>query len=191
MAAQAFAVNPIPQVVGPVKPQAVVPGSAEFTLTVYGANFVSGAVVNWNGQPRSTKFISARELRAQILASDVAKPTAGYITVTNPPTGGGKSSSSYAIVEVHQPTKTIVPGGMHHYGQQPDGEVFALVAADFNGDGVLDLVRGDAGNKVRILLGNGDGSFHFGSLVSRQYEAQTGIAFGDVNGDGQPRCNFS
>jgi hypothetical protein len=178
-------------VVGPVKPQAVVPGSAEFTLTVYGANFVSGAVVNWNGQPRSTKFISARELQAQILASDVAKPTAGYITVTNPPTGGGKSSSSYAIVEVHQPTKTIVPGGMHHYGQQPDGEVFALVAADFNGDGVLDLVRGDAGNKVRILLGNGDGSFHFGSLVSRQYEAQTGIAFGDVNGDGQPRCNFS
>jgi hypothetical protein len=55
LAARAFADNPIPQVVGPVKPQAVAPGSAEFTLTVYGANFVSGAVVNWNAkhdQPR-------------------------------------------------------------------------------------------------------------------------------------------
>jgi len=107
--APAFAGNPVPQVVGPVKPQAVAPGSSEFTLTVYGANFVSGAVVTWNGDARSTTFISARELQAQILVSDVAKPTAGYITVTNPPPGGGVSSSSYSLVEVHKPTKTIVP----------------------------------------------------------------------------------
>lgn len=105
--ASAFADNPVPQVVAPVKPQAVVPGSGGFTLTVYGANFVSGAVVNWNGQARSTTFISARELQAQILASDIVKPMAGYITVTNPPPGGGKSSSGYGLVEVHKPTKTI------------------------------------------------------------------------------------
>ena len=108
LAASAFANNPIPTVVGPVVPQAVVPGSGAFTLKVYGANFVSGAVVNWNRSPRSTTFISARELQAQVLASDVAKPTAGYITVTNPPPGGGVSSASYAIVEVHRPTATIV-----------------------------------------------------------------------------------
>ena len=62
----ASAANPIPQVVGPPVPQAVVPGSGAFTLAVYGANFVSGAVVNWNRSPRSTTFISARELQAQI-----------------------------------------------------------------------------------------------------------------------------
>jgi hypothetical protein len=27
-------------------------GRRDFTLTVYGANFVEGAVVNWNGSPR-------------------------------------------------------------------------------------------------------------------------------------------
>src|SRR5579863_10096430 len=106
--ASAFANNPIPTVVGPVVPQAVVPGSGAFTLKVYGANFVSGAVVNWNRSPRSTTFISARELQAQILASDVATAAAGYITVTNPPPGGGVSSAGYAIVEVHKPTKTMV-----------------------------------------------------------------------------------
>jgi FG-GAP-like repeat len=184
LSAFATANNPIPQVVGPPVPQAVVPGSGAFTLTVYGANFVSGASVNWNRQPRITTYISARELQAKILASDVANPTAGYITVTNPPPGGGISSSSYGLVEVHTPTKTIVPGSNRHYGQQPDGQVFALVAADFNGDGVLDLLRGDAGDKLRILLGDGDGNFHFGSLISHRYDPETGIAFGDFNADG-------
>ena len=54
--AVAFAQNPVPQIVGPVKPMTVAPGSGAFTLTVYGANFVSGAVVNWNTslvRPRS------------------------------------------------------------------------------------------------------------------------------------------
>jgi hypothetical protein len=184
LSALAAANNPIPQVVGPPVPQAVVPGSGAFMLIVYGANFVQGATVNWNRQPRTTTFISARELQAQILASDVASPTAGYITVTNPPPGGGVSSASYGLVEVHTPTKTIVPGSNRHYGQQPDGQVFALVAADFNGDGVLDLVRGDAGDKLRILLGDGDGNFHFGSLISHRYDPETGIAFGDFNADG-------
>ena len=100
----AHAQNPIPQIVGPVKPGAVSPGTGPFTLSVYGANFVPGALVNWNGQPRSTAFVSARELQAQILATDVVKPTAGVITVTNPEPGGRNSSSSYAQVEVHDPT---------------------------------------------------------------------------------------
>jgi hypothetical protein len=94
-----FAQNPVPQIVGPVKPMAVAPGGGGFTVTVYGANFVPGAVVNWNYQPRSTTFVSAHELQAQILATDIVKNTAGLISVTNPPgrrqfqcrlgTGGG------------------------------------------------------------------------------------------------------
>jgi len=44
-------------------------GRGDFTLSVYGANFVDGAVVNWNGSPRSTTFVSDRELRAKILAA--------------------------------------------------------------------------------------------------------------------------
>jgi hypothetical protein len=71
--------------------------------------------VNWNGSTRSTTFVSARELQAKVLAADVAKPMAGFIPVANPAPGGGPSSSSYAIVEVHTPTETVAPGAPHYY----------------------------------------------------------------------------
>jgi hypothetical protein len=154
-AATALAANPIPQVVGPPKPQEVKPGSGAFTLTVYGANFVSGAVVNWNHSPRSTTFVSARELQAQILASDVAKPTAGYITVTNPPPGGGVSSSSFALVEVHTPTATIVAKKPHVHFKGNGALVLHL--ADFNNDGILDFAA-EYGSEIAVRLGNGDGT---------------------------------
>jgi hypothetical protein len=48
--AVAYAGNPVPTVTGPVHPQVVIPGRDDFILTVYGANFVSAAVVNWNGK---------------------------------------------------------------------------------------------------------------------------------------------
>jgi hypothetical protein len=60
-AAVALAQNPVPQIVGPVEPDAVAPGSGAFSLNVYGANFVPGAVVNWNRQPRTTTFVSAHQ----------------------------------------------------------------------------------------------------------------------------------
>ena len=176
----AFAVNPVPTVVGPVKPQAVVPGSSGFTLTVYGANFVSGAVVNWNRKPRTTTFISPRELHAKILATDVATATAGYITVTNPPPGGGVSSSSYTTVEVHKPTKTINAGQPLQYLNGTIADY--MVAADFTNDGKLDLVTGT--NVLDFSHGNGDGTFQPPHAIAKNYFGGAGIAFGDFNGDG-------
>jgi hypothetical protein len=186
--ASAFANNPIPTVVGPPVPQAVVPGSGEFTLTVYGANFVSGAVVNWNRSPRSTTFISARELKAQILASDMATATAGYVTVTNPPPGGGVSSSSYGLVEVHTPTATIVPNRPREYVK---GDVpFFLVPADFNNDGILDFAVSDGKEDIEVRLGNGDGTFRFGSFATHNYNSGDAIAYGDFNNDGNEDLVF-
>ena len=187
LVAFASAVNPVPQVVGPVKPQAVFPGSGDFLLTVYGANFVSGATVNWNGSPRSTTFISFRELQAQILASDVVKPTAGYITVTNPAPRGGNSSSSYGLVEVHKPTKTISPRKPQFYPL--NGDVWSMVAADFNRDGKLDLMAG-AENELYFLLGHGDGTFQ-DSIVSRRYFTTAGMAYGDFNDNGKLDLAFA
>jgi hypothetical protein len=186
----AFAANPIPQVVGPPRPQAVVPGSGAFTLKVSGANFVSGAVVNWNRSPRSTTFISARELQAAILAADVARPTAGYITVTNPPPGGGVSSSSYAIVEVHKPTKTIAVGRPNVYLQNIGAQLSVL--ADFNNDGILDFAADDGFKWIEAFLGNGDGSFRKSSTVTSNYygDPPAVIAAGDFNNDGNEDLLF-
>jgi hypothetical protein len=179
LVAVAFAQNPVPQIVGPVKPQAVVPGSGAFTLTVYGANFVSGAVVNWNGQPRATTFVSRRELRAHILASDVAQKTAATISVTNPGPGGGLSSASYSQLEVHEPTTAIYPAPPWVVSTRWAFAYGPVVVADFNGDGKPDMF----GDGI-LMLGKGDGTFHMGWFTKSQYPP-FGIVYGDFNGDGK------
>lgn len=171
--------SPVPQIVGPAEPMAVTPGGPDFTLHVYGANFVAGAVVNWNNKPRATTFVSAHELQAQILATDIASNTAGYISVTNPAPGGGNSSASWAQVEVHAPNSTILVNPLVIY---PIG-AWALSAADFTHDGILDLM-GDYGTYLGFDQGKGDGTFHPVSTAGRNYLPTTPFAYGDFNGDG-------
>jgi hypothetical protein len=182
----AAAQNPVPQVVGPPSPQAVKPGGGDFTLKVYGANFVSGSVVNWNRQPRSTTYISGHEVDATILASDIVTNTAGYISVTNPPPGGGNSSSSWSVVEVHTPTATIVPDKPHQY-VGAGSNVPSLFAADFNNDGILDFAVGLGNLKLDISLGDGGGGFRFASTassVAASFFGTSSSVYGDFDGDG-------
>jgi hypothetical protein len=178
LVAAAWAQNPVPQIVGPVKPMAVAPGSGAFTLSVYGANFVPGAVVTWNRQPRTTTFISGHELQAQIPASDVAQNTAGLIGVTNPAPGGGKASTGWAQVEVHNPISTIKVSQPRPY---PIGD-WLLMAADFNNDGILDLI-GELGD-LEFYAGQGNGSFRFGSFAGFGYPGVLPGVYGDFNNDG-------
>ena len=185
LAASALAQNnPVPQVVGPPHPQAVAPGGGDFTLKVYGANFVPGAVVNWNRQPRATTYVSGHEVDAGILASDIVSNTAGYITVTNPAPGGGSSSASWSLVEVHDPSATIVPGEptRNLLGGTED---HVLLIADFTNDGILDLATGSG--TIRLELGSGDGTFNFVSNMTSSALSPFGddsMAYGDFNGDG-------
>jgi hypothetical protein len=62
MAASAIGQNPVSFVDQPLVPDATAPGGPAFTLTVNGAGFVAGSVVNWNGSPRATTFVSSTKL---------------------------------------------------------------------------------------------------------------------------------
>ena len=66
-----------------LSPTSAVAGGAAFTLTVTGSNFVSGSLVQWNGAARTTAFVSATQLTAQISASDIAAPDTTSVTVLN------------------------------------------------------------------------------------------------------------
>lgn len=176
----ATAGTPIPYISDPVHPQAVAPGTPGFTLTVRGANFLPGAVVNWNGKARSTTFVSSDELQAQILASDVSAAGAGFITVTNP--GGAISSSSYRTVEVSVPRATFIAGKNSSYAYKAEN-VWTTVLADFNADGKLDLAQVTGLGVLAIALGRGDGSFVTRSAYVTP--AAAGVGFGDFNGDGK------
>ena len=171
--------TPIPQIVGPVHPDAVAPSTEPFTLSVYGANFVPGSVVNWNYQPRVTNYVSGHEIQAQILASDVVQNTAGYITVVNPPPGGGSSSATWAQVEVHDPVSAISLDSPVNY----DFGFWALAAADFTHDSRLSLV-GEYGSLLGFGYAQSAGTFGPWSVAGSGYECCNEFGYGDFNGDG-------
>lgn len=62
------------------------------------------------------------------------------------------------------------------------GDAFGIVAADFRGNGKLDVAVMD--NSLSVLLGNGDGTFQ--SPVDYGGIGSFSLAVGDFNGDGRP-----
>ncbi|MBK8987616.1 MAG: beta-propeller fold lactonase family protein [Chloroflexi bacterium] len=83
--------NPTPSI-SYLSPQGEAAGGPAFSLALIGSNFVSGAVVQWNGANRPTTFISANEVRAEIGAGDLLLPGTAVIAVINPGPGGGTSN---------------------------------------------------------------------------------------------------
>ncbi len=100
--------NPVPTIAS-ISPNSAMAGAPAFTLTVFGSNYVSNSVVRWNGSDRATTFFGNGEVRASILASDIASQGSASVTVYNPSPGGGTSNpSTFTItaasvnVTVHQ-----------------------------------------------------------------------------------------
>ncbi len=85
-------------------PQFVSIGNPAFPLTVSGSNFVSGSKVRWNGSDRVTTFVSTTQLRANILAADVATAGTVPVTVFNP----DGSLSNAVTFEIRGPQPAII-----------------------------------------------------------------------------------
>jgi hypothetical protein len=173
--------NPVPLINQPLSPDAVVSGEGGVTMTVDGTGFVSGSVVNWNGKPRVTSFVSASKLTATVLATDIATFNAASVTVFNPPPGGG--TSNVVFFEITRPTSAVALNTPANFNAGPSP--LSVATGDFNGDGKLDLVATNFNaNNVSVLLGNGDGTFQ----AAVDYGVGLGphsVVVGDFNGDGK------
>jgi Tol biopolymer transport system component len=81
-----------------LSPNSAPTGGLAFTLTVSGSNFVQASTVNWNGNSRTTTFVSSTQLQAHIMAADLAAAGKATVTVVNPaPPGGTSNVASFTI----------------------------------------------------------------------------------------------
>jgi IPT/TIG domain len=103
--------NPVP-VIASLNPASVNAGGGDFTLTVVGSNFISGAFVQINGANRNTSFINSTTLTAAVPASDIAVGGSAVVTVVNPGPGGGASNGVNLTINNPAPTlSSLSPAG--------------------------------------------------------------------------------
>lgn len=81
-------------VVAQLTPSTESHGNAQFQLVIVGSNFASNAVVNFNGTPMATMFVSSTTLQATIPASAIMNAGMVPVTVTNPGSNGAYGGSS-------------------------------------------------------------------------------------------------
>jgi hypothetical protein len=90
-------VNPVangaPAITGFNPPSAAAGTMGPFTVSVAGTGFVQTSVVNWDGSPRATTFVSSTQLTVNFTTQDLATAGSGSISVSNPAPGGGVSPS--------------------------------------------------------------------------------------------------
>jgi hypothetical protein len=105
---------------------------------------------------------------------DIAIASSGTVTY---PTSGVS-----VALGVGDGTFTLASGSPISLGNS----LSAVAAADFNGDGKLDLaVTDQAGNSVLILLGKGDGTFQPPATTIAVGNHPSAIVAGDFNNDGK------
>jgi hypothetical protein len=176
----AYAQVPVPLINAPLMPDAIVPGGANFTLTVNGTGFISGSVVNWNGTARPTTYISSSQLKAAIMAADIKSAGTASVTVLNPVPA---ASSNVAFFTITLNPRNSVGFGLDNpvgAGCSPN----AVVLNDFNHDGKLDLATADlCSGTVSILLGDGMGRFTLTSSPNTG-ASPLFLTSGDFNDDG-------
>ncbi len=89
--------TPLP-VMGSLASYGASAGRPGYALTVHGSGFLSSSVVQWNGTPRATRFISNTRLETTLTSADVASARTASITVNTP--GGGTSPAAQLTVRV-------------------------------------------------------------------------------------------
>ncbi len=160
-------------------------GDGHLDLAV--TNFLSGNVSillgNGNGSFQSAvSYLSGGFSVSAVVVADFNhddKPDLAVSNLCNDPnncTNGligvllGKGDGTF------QPAVTYSPGGQSSY---------SVAAADFNGDGKLDLAVSDETTGLTVLVGAGDGTFQLGPTYDSGGLDSFFAVVADINGDGK------
>ncbi|WP_265575880.1 beta strand repeat-containing protein [Bradyrhizobium sp. WBAH23] len=140
------------------------------------SEFVSVLLGNGDGTFQSQVTYPALSKQGSLTAADVNGDGEKDIVETNYYAGRvsillGNGDGSF------QP-----PTGNYQTASNVDSYPISVAVADINGDGKGDLVVGNNGADVSVLLGNGDGTFQSQSAIGAGNSNSVAVA--DLNGDG-------
>lgn len=96
---------PPPVTVTSLAPAGLNAGAPATVLTVTGSGFVTSSVVQWNGTPLSTSYVSPTSLTANVPGADLTSPASVSVTVTN---GAGAASSSPVTFAIGEQTAPMI-----------------------------------------------------------------------------------
>ena len=99
-----FILPPIAFAITSVDPPQAPAGSPAFTMTFTGSGFASDSRIRWNNLERSTIFDTSTQLKATILAQDVARTGTARVDVVNMTSG---AQSSAFTIEIANPQPFI------------------------------------------------------------------------------------
>lgn len=123
-----------------LNPAAAYAGGPAFNLTVTGGCFLPGAVVHWNGQPRTTTVVSSSELTAAIPTSDLQTGVDIAVASIQVINGDGQVSSAQAFSIVPRTVGTTdsaiaLPGDLVQVSTPPEDTGTPGVAVAFQNTG--------------------------------------------------------
>jgi FG-GAP-like repeat/FG-GAP repeat len=155
---------------------AVTPGSSMAGVSPHGVGILLGKGDGTFGPER--QFLAGKS-SVFVVAGDFNSDGKPDLAVCN---NGGDTNN--IVILLGNGDGTFRPAANYRAGTGP----VAMTAADFNGDGNLDLAVALTGSTpedggVAMLLGNGDGTFQVFSPVLRGGPVSS-VAAGDFNGDG-------
>ena len=122
-------VNPLP-ILTSITPNTKPTGSAAFTLTVNGDDFLPSSKVRWNGADRTTTYVSVNQLTATIPATDLTTAGTFNVTVFNPAPMGGTSASKPFTVTSATATFSGDTTGTLTYNRTDDPATLSTVGTD-------------------------------------------------------------
>jgi len=126
-------ITPVP-ILASVSPATVYAGGPAYTMQLTGSGFTSASTVLIGGTPRTTTYVSATSLTAQVLASDIATTGQFNVQVTTPAPGGGTSNYAEVSIDPAQqtpPAVTVTPSAM----SVTTAQAFTVTVAVTGGNG--------------------------------------------------------
>lgn len=110
-------------------PGAVNAGAATTVITATGSGFTASSVIEWNGTPLTTNYVSGTSVTAVVPATDLTEPGTVSVTVSNTSSGGASSGVvGFTISEQTAPTiARLAPASL-----MAGGAAFQLIVTGTN-----------------------------------------------------------